>query len=109
MMTKRPKKPHLFERFADELAKGGGIDRLILFGTPATSDDISAGEFVIDPVVERWLDAFDAFENADKSKLVALMKSGAPLPNILVPHIGDLLDRWTISRPNHRIGFRHTE
>jgi hypothetical protein len=99
MAKRRTNDLNIYEQYAVEMTMGkGDIGRLVMFGDP-----VGGGEFVIDPVIERWLDAFDAFENADKSKLVALMKSGTPLPNILVPHIGDLLDRWTISRPNHRM------
>jgi hypothetical protein len=99
-MAKRSKnppeqRPDIFERFGNELAKGGGIDRLLIFGEPV------AGELDIDPRVQKWLVAIDEAEAGDKSGLVALLKSGS-LPNIIVPHIGDLIERWDWVRPKHR-------
>jgi hypothetical protein len=114
MMTKRSKKPvnqlhqkakDVFEEFGNFSLMKGDIGRLIQFGEPASSDygDIGAGEFVVDPWIDLWLDAIDVCEYGDKSKLVALMKSGCPLPNVIVPHIGDLIDRWDLVRPKHRM------
>jgi hypothetical protein len=31
------------------------------------------------------------------------MNSGYPLPSELLPHIGDLLDRWDFKRPPHKM------
>jgi hypothetical protein len=58
--------PDIFERFGNQLAKAGGIDRLLLFGAPASSNHggVSAGEFVIDPQIEKWLVAIDEAEEA---------------------------------------------
>jgi hypothetical protein len=110
-MTKRSKKPRqhwpqpdIFEQFSNDLAKGGGIDRLILFGEPTSSDhgDTSAGEFIVDPRVEKWLVGIDAAEEGDKSALVALLQSGS-VPNVIAPHIGDLLERcYDFKKPKHR-------
>jgi hypothetical protein len=96
--------PDIFERYGNQLAKAGGIDRLLLFGAPASSNhgSISAGEFVIDPQIEKWLVAIDEAEEGDKSALVALMKSGS-LPAVIAPHIGDLIERcYHFKKPGHR-------
>jgi hypothetical protein len=101
MIKRRKKNFDIYQRHAAEMAQAKGkanIGRLITFGEP-----VSGGEFAIDPEDERWLDAFDAFENGDKSKLVALMKSGYPPHPMLLPHLGDLLDRWSVVRPKHRM------
>jgi hypothetical protein len=88
--------PDIFERFSNELAKGSGIDRLLLFGEPV------AGELDIDPRVQKWLVAIDDAEQGDKAALVALLKAGS-LPNIIVPHIGDLIERcYVFKKPGHR-------
>jgi hypothetical protein len=76
-------------------------DRLIQFGEPTSPGD--TWSFDIPPHINSWLDAIDAADNGDKSTLVALMKSGYPLPDIIVPHIGDLIDRWDLVRPKHRM------
>jgi hypothetical protein len=99
-MAKRSKnppeqRPDIFERFGDRLLKGGGIDRLLLFGEPI------AGELDIDPRVGKWLVAIDEAEQGDKSALVALLKAGS-IPDVIVPHIGDLIERWDWVRPKHR-------
>jgi hypothetical protein len=87
----------IYEQFGNQLAKGGGIDRLILFGEPTSS-----GEFDIDPQIERWLVAIDEAEQGDKSLLVKLMQSGS-IPTDIVPHIGDLIKRcYHFKKPNHR-------
>jgi hypothetical protein len=77
------------------------IDRLIQFGEPTTPGDPYS--FDIPPHIDSWLNAIDAADNGDKSVLVALMKSGHPLPDSIVPHIGDLIDRWNLVRPKHRM------
>jgi hypothetical protein len=49
-----------------------------------------------------WLDALEAFDRGDKSVLVALMKSGYPIPSAILPHIGDAIDRcYDFKRPAH--------
>jgi hypothetical protein len=100
-MTKRSKigsddPPDIFEQFGNSVK--GGIDRLLKYGEIS-----SEGEFIINPQLERWLDAIDDADGGDKSKLVALMKSGYPLPNVIIPHVGDLIDRWDWVRPKHRM------
>lgn len=109
-MTKRSRKPRppqhddppdIFEQYSDQLAKGGGIDRLLLFGEPAWSDhgDI---ELDIDPRIQKWLVALDEAEVGDKSTLVALLKSGS-IPDRIVPHIADLIERcYDFKKPKHR-------
>ena len=87
----------LYETLAKDLAKRG-IGSLIQFGEQA-----SDGEFSIDPCIQKWLNAFDAFEDGDKSKLVAVLKSGQPIPDVMAPHIGDLIERWNFVRPKHRM------
>lgn len=105
--NKRPRRspqPDVFEQFAMEMSKGGGIDRLILFGEPILSGhgDTSAGEFDIDPRVKKWLVAIDDAEDGDKAALVALLKSGS-IPYVIVPHIGDLIERcYEFKKPKHR-------
>jgi hypothetical protein len=105
-MTKRmtgsddpPDIPNVFEKFGQDL-KGlkGGIGKLLKYGEVS-----SEGEFFINPQLERWLDAIDDADGGDKSKLVAMMKSGDPLPDVIIPHIGDLIDRWDWVRPKHRM------
>jgi hypothetical protein len=62
-------------------------DRSILFG-----DDLRG---------EPWLDALEAFDRGDKSELVALLKSGYPIPPAIAPHIGDIFERYDFKRPAH--------
>jgi hypothetical protein len=107
-MTKRKQvrfddAPDIFEQFGDTVKHG--IGALLKFGVPALADhgDISAGEFVIDPRIERWLDAFHAADGGDKSALVRLLKSGHPIPDVIGPHIGDLIERWDLVPPAHRM------
>jgi hypothetical protein len=100
-MTKRSKRPQqladVFEQFGAAMAKrDGDIGRLLKFGDSGA----------VNLRIARWLDVLDAFEeDGDKSMLVALMKSGQPIPDAIVPHIGDLIDRWNIVRPNHRMSI----
>jgi hypothetical protein len=90
-MTKRGRKSdrksetlNPFEQYGD---KHHRPDRSILF-----DDDSRNGP---------WLDALDAFDHGDKSELVALLKSGYPIPPAIVPHIGDVIDRYDFKRPAH--------
>jgi hypothetical protein len=88
--------PDLFEQFGKQLAKGGGIDRLLIFG------EMVAGEIDIDPRVQKWLAAIDDAEQGDKAALVALLKAGS-LPDVIVPHVGDLIERcYVFKKPKHR-------
>ena len=102
-MTQRNKQisqddsPEVYEWFRQFLVEHG-IGNLLKFAEP-TSD----GGFFIDPDIEKWFSAFEAFENGDKVALVALMKSGASIPDGVVPHLGDLIDRWDFIRPKHRM------
>jgi hypothetical protein len=73
-----------FEQHADKYHRPG---RVILF------ED--------DPRTDVWLDALEAFDRGDKSELVALLKSGYPIPPAIVPHIGDAIDRYDFKRPAH--------
>jgi hypothetical protein len=87
----------------DDLSKElrNEVYRAIKFGEP---DDSSGHvELVVDPQIESWLDAFDAFEDGNKSPLVALLKSGHPIPDVMVPHLGDLIERWGFVKPKHRM------
>jgi hypothetical protein len=52
-----------------------------------------------DSRTDPWLDALEAFDNGDKAPLIDLMKSGYPMPPAIVPHIGDLLERYEFKRP----------
>jgi hypothetical protein len=79
---------------------GDWLNRLIQFSEPSASDETG---FAVDPYINSWLDALDAADGGDKSALVALMKSGRPLPGVIIPHIGDLIDRWDLVRPKHRM------
>jgi hypothetical protein len=87
-MTKRSRKSEIlddpFEQYGDKHHRPA---RLILF------DD--------DPRNDVWLQALEAFDHGDKSELVALLKSGYPLPPAIVPHIGDIIDRYDFKRPAH--------
>jgi hypothetical protein len=75
------------------------LRRLFLFGEP--SDDEETG-LTVNPHTNTWLDAMEALdEHGDKSMLVALLKG--PVPDIIAPHIGDLLDRWNLVRPKHKM------
>ena len=67
-MAKRnkPAEPDIFEQLGNELAKGGGIDRLLVFG------EMVAGEIDIDPRVQKWLAAIDDAEAGDKAALAAV-------------------------------------
>lgn len=89
-----------FLNFDDEPC-GWKKDRLIQFGEPTTPGNPYS--FDIPPQIDRWLDAIDAADEGDKSSLVALMKSGYPLPGVIIPHIGDLIDRWDLVKPKHRM------
>jgi hypothetical protein len=94
-MKKKPE-PDIFEQLGNELLKGGGIDRLLLFG------EVVAGEIDIDPRVQRWLIAIDEAEAGDKAALVALLKAGS-IPGVVVAHIGDLIERcYVFKKPKHR-------
>jgi hypothetical protein len=101
-VTARRKKPasaqpDIFEQYANEASKGGGIDRLLLFGEP-THD----GGFDVNPCVVKWLVAIDEAEQGNKSALVALLKVGS-VPNVIAPHIGDLIERcYAFTKPKHR-------
>jgi hypothetical protein len=53
----------------------------------------------ITPQHDEWRDAMRAADDGDKSVLVALMKSGQPMPKEIVRHIGDLIDRWDWKLP----------
>ena len=75
------------------------VDRLMLFGKYSADDDLIA----VPQSVNQWLNALATFDAGDKSSLVNLMMSGYPLPNELLPHIGDLLDRWDFKRPPHKM------
>jgi hypothetical protein len=79
---------------------GDWLNRLIQFSEPSASDETG---FAVDPYINSWLDALDAADDGDKSALVALMKSGRPLPGVIIPHIGDLIDRWNLVRPKHKM------
>jgi hypothetical protein len=95
--------PDIFEQVGDRLLKGGGIDRLLIFG------EMVAGELDIDPRVQKWLAAIDDAEQGDTAALVALLKAGS-IPDVIVPHIGELIDAATFSknpstgRARHRTG-----
>jgi hypothetical protein len=89
--------PSVFEQFGNSIK--GDIHRLATFGVPNSS-----GESIIDPRTERWLDVLDSFEDSgNKSKLVAMLKSGHSLPDVILPLIGDMIDRWNLVRPKHRM------
>jgi hypothetical protein len=62
-----------------------------------------ADELFTDTCTNQWLDALDAFESGDKSRLVALLKCGYPIPKNMRPHIGDMLDRWDFKKPKHKM------
>jgi hypothetical protein len=91
---KPPRGPSIF----DDL-RALKVDRLLLFGEYIADVDLIA----VPPVVTTWLNALETFDAGDKSSLVNLMKSGYPLPNELLPHIGDLIDRWDFKRPRHKM------
>jgi hypothetical protein len=96
-MTKRKKSgaanvaPDIFEQAV-------GIDAT---GRLIRLDDVGLSR--LDPQIKKWLDAINDADGGSKSKLVALMKSGTPLPEVIIPHIGDLIDRWDWVRPKHRM------
>jgi hypothetical protein len=96
----RKKKPQREDDPFDELATKRVFDRVLLFGqrTAGGDDDVEVPHHV-----DAWLDALEDFDSGDKSTLVNLMKSGNPLPDELLPHIGDLLDRWAFKRPPHKM------
>jgi hypothetical protein len=100
-MAKRSKNPaepppDIFEQVGDRLLKGGGIDRLLIFG------EMVAGELDIDPRVQKWLAAIDDAEQGDTAALVALLKAGS-IPDVIVPHIGELIERcYVFKKPKHR-------
>src|SRR5712664_4044227 len=86
-MTKRGRKSETlnpFERYGDRQHRPG---RVILFDN--------------DPRNDIWLDALEELDRGDKSELVALLKSGYPIPPAIVPHIGDAIDRFDFKRPAH--------
>jgi hypothetical protein len=89
------------------MVKRGNIFEQVIaldeFGDPVRFGDPGCGESRVDPQIQKWVDAFDAFEDGDKAALVALLKSGHPIPAVIVPHIGDLLERWDMVRPKHRM------
>ena len=92
---KPPREPSLLFEYLRELK----IDRLMLFGKYRADLDLTA----VPQSVNQWLDALEAFDTGDKSSLVNLMKSGYPPPNELLPHIGDLLDRWDFDDTPHKM------
>jgi hypothetical protein len=55
-----------------------------------------------DPRNDVWLEALEAFDHGDKSELVALLKSGYPIPPAIVPHIGSLIERVPSCRDGSR-------
>src|SRR5713226_3359950 len=77
-MTKRGRKSETLNLFEQYGGKHHQPDRLILF-----DDDSRNGP---------WLDALDAFDLGDKSELVALLKSGYPIPPAIAPHTGRIAD-----------------
>jgi hypothetical protein len=91
---KPPREPSIFDYL-----RALEVDRLMLFGKYRADLDL----IVVPQSVNQWLNALETFDAGDKSSLVNLMKSGDPLPNELLPHIGDLLDRWDFKRPPHRM------
>jgi hypothetical protein len=97
MSVTKPK--NIWQQFDDRMKVRA--DRLILFSKPAYDE----GGLEIDTCTAQWLDALDAFEGGDKSRLVILMKSGYPLPKHMLPHIGDMIDRWKIVRPAHKMSM----
>jgi hypothetical protein len=52
-----------------------------------------------DQRTDSWLDALEAFDNGNKAPLIDLMKSGDAIPPAIVPHLGDLLERYDFKRP----------
>jgi hypothetical protein len=86
-MTKRSRKSEILNPFEQYGDKHHRPARLILFND--------------DPRNDVWLDALEAFDRGDKSELVALLKSGDPLPPAIIPHIGDAIDRYDFKRPAH--------
>jgi hypothetical protein len=91
---KPPREPSIFDYL-----RALWVDRLLLFGEYIADVDLTA----VPPAVTTWLNALETFDAGDKSSLVNLMKSGYPLPNELLPHIGDLLERWDFKRPPHKM------
>jgi hypothetical protein len=101
----RPKKPRpsepeldVFEQVGERLKKPAlrQLSRLIKFGEPHAADEF------IDPQVDEWVDAMEATDAGNKSHLVALLKRGTAVPESIIPHLGDLIERWEWRRPSHR-------